>query len=97
MEILEDVVFKLSPVTNVEAWEMLSSIKAAPLLEGVRGHEGVDREGIIAVIQRLSQLVTDLPVIQEIDLNPIVAYGDRISVVDARFSLAGRQRREFGG
>ena len=87
VEVLKDVAFKLSPVTTVEAREMLSSIKAAPLLDGVRGDAGVDKAGIIEVIGRLSQLVTELPMIQEMDLNPIIAYADRISVVDARVSV----------
>jgi acyl-CoA synthetase (NDP forming) len=87
VEILEDVAFKLSPVTAVEAVEMLSSIKAAPLLKGVRGERGIDEEGIIEIIQRLSQLVTDLPMIREMDLNPVIAYGDRVAVVDARIGL----------
>jgi acyl-CoA synthetase (NDP forming) len=88
VETLKDVVFKLTPITTVEAEEMLSSIQGAPLLKGVRGEKGVDEEGIMAVIQRLSQLVTDLPMIQEMDLNPIIAYEDRVSVVDARILLA---------
>jgi len=87
VEVLEDVVFKLAPVTTVEVREMLSSIKAAPLLKGVRGRTGVDQQGIAEIIQRLSQLVTDLPVIQEVDLNPVIAYGDRVAVVDARIAL----------
>ena len=87
VEVLKDVAFKLSPVTTVEAREMLSSIKAAPLLDGVRGDAGVNQEGIIEVIGRLSQLVTELPMIQEMDLNPIIAYADRVSVVDARVSV----------
>jgi acetyltransferase len=87
VEILEDVVFKLSPVTAVEVREMLSSIKAAPLLKGVRGERGIDEEGIVEIIQRLSQLVTDLPVIQEVDLNPVIAYEGRVAVVDARIAL----------
>ena len=87
VEVLKDVVFKLSPVTTVEAREMLASIKAAPLLDGVRGEPGVDKAGIIEVIGRLSQLVTELPMIQEMDLNPIIAYADRVSVVDARVSV----------
>jgi acetyltransferase len=87
VEILEDVVFGLSPVTAVEVREMLSSIKAAPLLQGVRGERGVDQRGIAEMIQRLSQLVTDLPVIQEVDLNPVVAFRDRVAVVDARIAL----------
>jgi acetyltransferase len=91
VEILEDVVFKLSPVTAIEAREMLSSIKAAPLLKGVRGERGVDEEGIVEMIQRLSQLVTELPMIQEMDLNPVIAYEDRVFVVDARISVASNQ------
>jgi acyl-CoA synthetase (NDP forming) len=87
VEVLEDVAFALSPVTSVEAREMLSSIKAAPLLKGVRGQGGVDEEGIVEIIQRLCQLVTDLPAVQEVDLNPIVACRDRVTVVDARITL----------
>jgi acetyltransferase len=91
VEILRDVVFKLSPVTTSEAQDMLSSIKAAPLLDGVRGREGADKEGIIEAILRLSQLVTDQPMIQEIDLNPMVAYRDRVYVVDARISVGSNE------
>ncbi len=87
VEILKDVVFKLSPITTLEAREMLSSLKAAPLLKGVRGEKRVDEQGIIAIIQRLSQLVTEFPVIQEMDLNPVIAYEDRVFVVDARIGL----------
>lgn len=91
VEIMKDVVFKLSPVTAVEAQEMLSSIQAAPLLKGVRGEKGVDEEGIVEIIQRLSQLVNELPTIQEMDLNPVIAYEDRVFVVDARISTTSSQ------
>jgi acetyltransferase len=87
VEILKDVVFKIAPVTRVEAREMLSSLKMAPLLKGVRGEKGVDEEGIIEIIQRLSQLVVDLPVIQEMDLNPVIVYEDCVFAVDARISI----------
>ena len=87
VEILKDVVFKLSPVTQIEAREMLSSIKAAPILKGIRGEPGVDQEGLIEIIQRLSQLVTENPMINELDLNPIIAFEDRVIIVDARVSL----------
>ncbi len=87
VEVLKDVVFKLSPVTEVEAEEMLTSIQMAPLLDGVRGEKGVDREKLIEVIQRVSQLLTDFPMIQEMDLNPIIAFEDRVFAVDARISI----------
>jgi len=87
VEVLRDVVFSLTPVTKTEAEGMLSGIRAAALLEGVRGEKGADRAGIAEVIQRLSQLLTDLPMIQELDLNPVIAYEDQVAVVDARIAV----------
>lgn len=87
-EVLKDVVFKLTPITQVEAQEMICSIQAAPILQGVRGQAGVHQAGIVEVIQRLSQLVSELPMIEEMDLNPILAYEDRVMVVDARILVS---------
>ena len=87
VEVLKDVVFKIAPVTNVEAREMLSSIKAAQLIEGIRGEKGVYVDGVTEIIQRTSQLVTELPMIEEMDLNPIIAYEDKVSIVDARIKI----------
>jgi acetyltransferase len=87
VEIMKDVSFKLTPVTTVEAQEMISSLQATPLLKGVRGEKGIHEEGIIEIIQRISQLVTECPVIQELDLNPVIAYEDQVFVVDARISI----------
>jgi len=92
-EVLQDVAFKLAPLTGVEAREMLSGLKAAPLLKGVRGEKGVDEMGLMEVIQRVSQMVTELPAIRELDLNPIIAFEDSLFVVDARMSLQGGARR----
>ena len=87
VEILKDVVFKLTPVTALEAGEMLTSIKAAAILQGARGTNGIYKEGVIEVILRLSQLLNDLPEIRELDLNPIIAYEDQAFVVDARIRI----------
>jgi acyl-CoA synthetase (NDP forming) len=87
VEILKDVVFKLTPVSTNEAHEMLSSIQAAPLLGGVRGENGIFQAGVIEIIGRLSQLLTDLSEIKEMDLNPIIAYEDQVFVVDARIRI----------
>ena len=87
VEIMKDVVFSLTPVASGEAAEMIASIKGAPLLEGIRGQKGVNREKLIEIIQRLSQLLTDLPAIQEMDLNPLIANGDHVVAVDARISV----------
>jgi len=87
VEVLKDVVFNLTPVTSTEAREMIEGIKLAPLLAGVRGEKGVDRAVLAELIQRLSQLVGDLPQIRELDLNPTVAFEKGAYVVDARISL----------
>ena len=87
VEIMKDVVFNLTPVSSGEAEEMLASIKGSALLEGVRGQKGVDQAKLIEIIQRLSQLLTDLPAIQEMDLNPLMAFEDQVFAVDARIAL----------
>lgn len=87
VEVLKDVVFDITPITAVEAREMLSSIKSYPLLSGIRGEKGVDQKRLAEILQRVSQLVTELPMIQELDLNPIIAYEDRVFVVDARIGI----------
>jgi acetyltransferase len=87
VEVLKDVVFNLSPLSTAEAKEMLAAIKGAPLLKGVRGHKGVNRGRLEEIILRLSQLVSDLPAIKEMDLNPAMAFEDGAVVVDARISI----------
>jgi acetyltransferase len=86
VDVVKDVAFKLAPVTNLEAADMFSSLKGAQSLDGATADRGVDQKGIIETVQRLSQLVTDMPAIKEMDLNPIIAYPDGVSVVDARIS-----------
>lgn len=87
VEVLKDVVFRLTPVTDAEAERMLEDITSAPLLEGVRGQKGVDKGAMASLLQRLSRLVSDLPEIAEMDLNPVKALSDGAVVVDARIAL----------
>jgi acetate---CoA ligase (ADP-forming) len=87
VEVLKDVVFKIAPVTELESREMLSSIKASKLLDGVRGEKGINKEKVIDIIQRVSRLVTDFPMISEMDMNPIIAINDKVYVVDARLKI----------
>ncbi len=89
VEVLKDVAFYLAPVTAVEAREMLLRTKTYQLLLGVRGREGVDIDAIAEGIQRLSQLVTEFPEIQEMDINPFVVgpEGTMPVAVDARISV----------
>jgi len=86
-EILDDVAYGLTPLTDTEAAQILTRLKAAPVLQGIRGDKGVNEKQLIDVILRISQLVNDIPAIQEMDLNPIIAFEDCLFTVDARISL----------
>jgi len=87
VEVLKDVIFKIAPVTGVEAGEMLASLKTAALLDGVRGEKGIDKAAVVTLIQRVSQLLVDLPMIQEMDMNPIMAFSDAVYAVDGRIRI----------
>jgi acetyl coenzyme A synthetase (ADP forming)-like protein len=89
VEVLKDVSFHLAPLTSDEARQMLMDTKTYKILKGVRGQEGVDIDRIAEGLQRLSQLVTEFPQIQEMDINPYVVgpVGTTPIAVDARMSL----------
>ena len=87
VEVYKDVVFKIAPITGLEASEMVQNIQSTALLNDFRGRKGVDKEKIIEILQRISTLVHDFPEIKEIDLNPIFATQNRVCVVDARIIL----------
>jgi acetyl coenzyme A synthetase (ADP forming)-like protein len=89
VEVLKDVSFYLAPLTAEEAKQMLLNTKTYQMLSGVRGQEGVDIEIIAEGLQRLSQLVTEFPQIQEMDINPYVVgpVGTTAIAVDARMSV----------
>ena len=89
VEVLKDVSFYLAPLTAEEARQMLISTKTYGLLKGARGQEGLDIDVIAEGLQRLSQLVTEFPQIQEMDINPYVvgSVGTRPIAVDARIRV----------
>lgn len=89
VEVLKDVSFYLAPLTAQEARQMLISTKTYKILKGVRGEKGVDIDAIAEGLQRLSQLVTQFPQIQEMDINPYVVgpEGTTPIAVDARISI----------
>jgi 4-hydroxybutyrate---CoA ligase (ADP-forming) len=89
VEVLKDVTFRLAPVTNKEADDMIDSIKTKKLLEGVRGEKPSDKKKLSELIQRLSALVTDFPEIKELDMNPVLVMeqGKGCKVLDVRIGL----------
>ena len=74
VEVLKDVAFKIAPILPREAAEMIDMIKSSALLKGSRGERPVDLDSIKEGLLRLSQLVTDFPVIKELDINPLKVF-----------------------
>ncbi len=74
VEALKDASFRIAPFSRDEAAQMLTEIRAKALLDGVRGEPPVDKETLIEVLLRISQLVLDFPEIAELDINPFIVY-----------------------
>jgi acyl-CoA synthetase (NDP forming) len=89
VEILADVCFRVIPLTDREAAEMVRAIRGYRLLQGFRGHPAADTEAIQDLLLRLSRLVEELPEISEVDLNPVFALspGQGCRVADARIEV----------
>jgi acetate---CoA ligase (ADP-forming) len=88
VETLRDVVFRLAPVDETEAEQMMATIRGTQLLNGVRGAPPVDRAALGSVILRLGQLATECPDILELDVNPLLAQAHGATAVDARVRVA---------
>jgi acyl-CoA synthetase (NDP forming) len=87
VEALKDVVFRVQPVTDVDAREMVRGIRGAALLQGVRGEPASDLAAVEETIQRISQLVGDHDAIREMDVNPWMAFAEGGVAVDGRITL----------
>lgn len=92
VEVLKDVSFRIAPLTDVDASEMITEINSFPLLVGVRGQKRADIESITDILLRVSNLVMDFPEINEMDINPLMVgtAGEGSVAVDARISLGGK-------
>jgi acyl-CoA synthetase (NDP forming) len=87
VEVLKDVSFKIAPLTRDDARAAISEIRAAALLEGFRGADPVDKAALEDILLRVSEFVTATPEVREMDLNPVFAYPDGATAVDARVIL----------
>lgn len=87
VELLKDVTFRIAPITREDAQEMIKEVKAYPLLKGYRNTPPADTDAIVAILVNTSRLVMDYPEINELDLNPVMAYEKGAKTVDARIIL----------
>lgn len=87
VEVLRDVAFRIAPITEEDAREMITEVKAYPILKGYRGQPPADIEAIVKILLNTSKLVMEHQEIKELDLNPIMVYEKGAKTVDARIIL----------
>jgi len=87
VELLEDVSFRIAPITEYDANEMIHEIKGFPILDGYRGKPKADIKAIVDTLLKISELVIEHEEINEMDLNPVFIYDKGLICVDARIIL----------
>lgn len=87
VEVLKDVSFRIVPVSERDAGEMVREIKGYPILKGYRGQKPASIPALEKLIVKVSQFVERNPQIEELDLNPVFAYPDKAVAIDARIIL----------
>jgi acyl-CoA synthetase (NDP forming) len=94
VEILGDVQFRVAPLTDRDADELVHGIKGFALLQGYRGHAPADVDALREALLRLSRLAEEIPEVLELDLNPVIALppGNGCRIVDARIRVGQRRR-----
>jgi len=90
VELLEDVSFRIAPVTEYDCREMIREIKGFPILDGYRGKPKADINAIVDTLMKISDLVIKYEEINELDLNPVFIYEKGLICVDARIILKNK-------
>ena len=89
VELMQDVAFRIHPLSDIDATDMVNEVRSAPILEGYRGGQPGDVEALYEALLRVSSLVEHFPQISELDLNPVIVKrpGEGLSIVDARIRV----------
>ncbi|MHA2182470.1 MAG: acetate--CoA ligase family protein [Promethearchaeota archaeon] len=90
VELLEDVSFRIAPITEYDANEMIKEIKGFPILDGYRGKPKADLDAIVKTLLKISDLAVKHEEINEMDLNPVFIYEKGLICVDARIILKNK-------
>jgi acyl-CoA synthetase (NDP forming)/RimJ/RimL family protein N-acetyltransferase len=93
-DLLGDHTAKLTPLTDADARELITGLRAARLLDGYRGQPAADIDALADVLLRVSRLADDLPEVAELDLNPVLAMADGCLAVDARVRVVPTQPQD---
>jgi len=88
VELLGDRAFRVLPLTDIDAFELVRATRGSPLLFGYRGAPPADVASLEDLLLRVGRLVDDIPEIAELDLNPVIASPSGAVAVDAKVRLA---------
>jgi acetyltransferase len=87
VEIIQDLAFRVLPISPAEARKMITETKSYPILDGARGTPQLDKKALQRLLLLCSEIVESYPQIQEMDLNPVIVHQKGVSVVDVRIIL----------
>ncbi len=87
VELIKDITFRLAPLDEKEALEMMSEVKSYPLLRGYRGIEPVNLKKLSSIIVTISDILMKMEMVEEIEINPLMVKGDEIKAADVRVLL----------
>ncbi|HUP31889.1 MAG TPA: GNAT family N-acetyltransferase [Gaiellaceae bacterium] len=92
-ELIGEVNLRIAPLTNLDAEELVTTGKAGTLVRGFRGAPPADAGALVDLVLRLAALGDEVPAVAELDLNPVLAFGDRCVAVDARVRIGRHEER----
>ncbi|HET8768444.1 MAG TPA: GNAT family N-acetyltransferase [Pedococcus sp.] len=96
-ELLGDIGHRIPPLTDVDVSDLISSVKASPMLHGHRGAAPVHRAALADLIARVSVLADNLPEVASLVLNPVNAHAGGVEVLGAEVTLSPMPRRKDPG
>jgi acyl-CoA synthetase (NDP forming) len=90
-EMYDDVKFRVAPIDKTDALNMVRGLRGSRILEGSRGHPPLDTDSLVNVLMRVSELMMEHSAIEELDLNPVIAYSRGSCAVDSRIIITGKK------
>lgn len=87
VEILKDISFRLAPLSEFDIEKMIGELRSSKIIYGTRGKKPLDKKGIIDALIKVSNLMLNHPEIQELDINPLKVFEDKVIALDNRFIL----------
>jgi acyl-CoA synthetase (NDP forming) len=86
-EVYDDVAFRVAPIDEVDALNLVRGLRGSKILSGIRGNPPADLDSIVGALINVSNLMTEHDTIEQLDLNPVIAYSDGVCAVDYRIII----------